>query len=271
MPQAASGIFKGARKVWPVKGNRRVSVAPDFTTFVANQVGKWRPLPREESSRQPATHHFMKTTKTKRQIAETAIGAAIGAAIAGPAGAVAGGLAGSQVAAQTARPAGKRQTREQESGNADDPIIHAALKRILVPVDFSEPSRNTLRFAGDWAKRFGSEVFLLHVIEPNNSFGILGTEPFAMPFPPPDFRDQIRTELEKLVHQECFASTKVSVQLRDGAPYHEIATAAQELKADLIIIATHGRTGLSRALMGSTAQRVVCHAPCPVLTLRRAS
>ena len=184
---------------------------------------------------------------------------------------MAGGLAGSQVAAQTARPAGKRQTREQESGNADDPIIHAALKRILVPVDFSEPSRNTLRFAGDWAKRFGSEVFLLHVIEPNNSFGILGTEPFAMPFPPPDFRDQIRTELEKLVHQECFASTKVSVQLRDGAPYHEIATAAQELKADLIIIATHGRTGLSRALMGSTAQRVVCHAPCPVLTLRRAS
>lgn len=72
----------------------------------------------------------MKTTKTKRKIAETAIGAAI----AGPAGAVAGGLAGSQVAAHTARPAGKRQRREQESRNADDPIIHAALKRILVPV-----------------------------------------------------------------------------------------------------------------------------------------
>jgi nucleotide-binding universal stress UspA family protein len=59
--------------------------------------------------------------------------------------------------------------------------------------------------------------------------------------------------------------------LREGAPYHEIITAAQDLRADLIIIATHGRTGLSRALMGSTAQRVVCHAPCPVLTLRRAA
>jgi nucleotide-binding universal stress UspA family protein len=213
----------------------------------------------------------MKTTRTKRKIADAAIGAVIGAAIAGPAGAVAGGLVGSQAASHSARSAGEGRTHDQAAENADDPIIHAALKRILVPVDFSEPSRNALRFAGDWAKRFDSEVTLIHVIEPNNTFGILGMEPFAVPISPPDSRDQIRAELEKLVREECFASIKVSGELREGAPYHEIITAAQDLRADLIIIATHGRTGLSRALMGSTAQRVVCHAPCPVLTLRRAA
>jgi nucleotide-binding universal stress UspA family protein len=63
---------------------------------------------------------------------------------------------------------------------------------------------------------------------------------------------------------------KVSVHLRDGIAWDQIASAARELGADLILLATHGRTGLAHALLGSTAERVVRHAPCPVLTLRRA-
>jgi nucleotide-binding universal stress UspA family protein len=211
----------------------------------------------------------MKDRNITRKIAETAVGAAVGAAIAGPAGAVAGGLLGSQVAAHNPHPSEAAPARTTGTLDADDPIVHAGLKRILLPVDFSEPSRRALRFGSGWAVRFGSEVCLLHVIEPTNTFGILGTEPIVVPLPPPDYHDQARAELEKLIHQEFPDSIKVSAHLRDGVPFNEIAIAAQELQADLIIIATHGRTGLSHALMGSTAERVVRSATCPVLTLRR--
>ena len=212
----------------------------------------------------------MKNTNTKRKIAETVVGAAVGAAIAGPAGAVAGGIVGSQVAAHTPHAAEEKRTPVQAAADSEDPIVHADLKRILVPLDFSRPSRRTLRFARDWASRFGSEVCLLHVVEAIAPIGAFGAEPLA-PLPPPeDFHKLARTELEALAAAEFPESVKVSVHLRDGVPYDEIVTAARELTADLIIIATHGHTGLARALLGSTAERVVRHAMCPVLTLKRA-
>ena len=213
---------------------------------------------------------LMKSGNAKRRIAETVLGAAVGAAIAGPAGAVAGGLVGSQVAAHIPHPAETRRAPNKGEQVDDDSIVHAQLKRILVPLDFSSSSRRALRFAREWAARFGSEVFLLHVIEPMNTFGVLGTEPI-MPLLPPDFHEQARAELENFVRQEFPDSAKVSVHLRDGIAYDEIATAARELGADIIIIATHGRSGLSHVLLGSTAERVVRHAPCPVLTLRWAT
>lgn len=212
----------------------------------------------------------MKTSNTKRKIVETVVGAAVGAAIAGPAGAVAGGLVGSQVAAHT--PHAAKDEREPEEGGEDpeDPLVHAQLKRILVPLDFSPPSRRALRFACEWAARFSSEVVLVHVIAPVEPVVAFGTAPTAPPFPSVDFHGPARAELEKLARTAFPDSVKVSVQLRDGVAYDEIVNAARELEADLIIIATHGRTGLSHALLGSTAERVVRHAACPVLTLRRA-
>jgi universal stress protein A len=206
---------------------------------------------------------------TKRKIAETVVGAAVGAAIAGPAGAVAGGLVGSQVAAHNPHLAGSEPDRKPTQKDEGDPIIHAQLKRILVPLDFSLPSRRSVSFARDWAERFGSEVCLLHVIEPMNTFGVLGTEPIMPPLPPVDLRGDTLAELERVAREEFPGALKVTVQVRDGIAYDQIAATAREMDADLIIIATHGRTGLSHALMGSTAERVVRHAPCPVLTLRR--
>jgi nucleotide-binding universal stress UspA family protein len=212
----------------------------------------------------------MKTPNNKRKIAETVMGAAVGAAIAGPAGAVAGGIVGSQAAAHSPHFDEKKRAPKKRSREADDPLIHVQLKRILVPVDFSEPSRGAVRFAREWAARFGSEVCLLHVIEPASTYGVVGIEPVLVPLPPPDFHAETRTELEKIVKQEFPESSSVSVHLRDGVPFDQIASAARDLAADIIIIATHGRTGLSHALLGSTAERVVRHAPCPVLTLRSA-
>jgi nucleotide-binding universal stress UspA family protein len=212
----------------------------------------------------------MKSSRAKHRIAETIVGAAVGATVAGPAGAVAGGLVGRQIAAHTRPPAGTKRASRKREQDDDDPIVHAQLKRILVPLDFSSPSRRALRFAREWATRFGSEVCVLLVIEPMNAYGVPGIEPVTVPLPPSDLHERARVELERLVHQEFPDSVKVSVYLRDGVAHDEIVTAAHELGADLIIIATHGRSGLSRALLGSTAERVVRHATCPVLTLRRA-
>jgi len=119
----------------------------------------------------------MKTSNTKRKIAETLVGAAVGAVIAGPAGAVAGGLAGSQVAGHNPTPEEGKPAQKEQAHEEDDPVLHAGLKRIVVPVDFSPSSFGALRFAREWAVRFGSEVFLLHVLEPATNFGILGSEP----------------------------------------------------------------------------------------------
>ena len=209
----------------------------------------------------------MKTNTAKRRIVETAIGAAIGAAIAGPAGAVAGGVT-ANAAASRVKNLGARQRRKKRSKPDDGaPEAHADLRRILVPLDLSPFSLRAARFARKWAVRFRAEVCLLHVIEPVNSTVPFAAEMFVLP-PPTDHRREITTSLEKLARKEFARVAKVSIHLREGTPHHEIALAAKRLKADIIIIATHGRTGLLHALIGSTAERVVRHAPCPVLVLR---
>jgi universal stress protein A len=213
----------------------------------------------------------MKTTNTKQKIAETAIGAAIGAAIAGPAGAVVGGLVGHEAASHASAVGEGESVTKEAPDDSDDPIVHAQVRRILVPVDFSQPSQRALRFAREWAARFGSEVCLLHVLEPIPAMATFPDMGIAPPVPLPDFHDKARVGLERLAQQVFSDSVKTSVHLRDGVAYDEISVAARELDADLIIISTHGRTGLMHALMGSTAERVVRHAPCPVLTLRRAA
>jgi nucleotide-binding universal stress UspA family protein len=170
-------------------------------------------------------------------------------------------------AASRVKSPGKRQ-RKRTKPTVDTPIVHAHVKRILVPVDFSPPSLRAVRFAREWAVRFRAEVCLLHVIEPTTTVAPFGVEPVLLPTPPPNFRSKVKTELEKLARKEFSRSTKVSARLREGVAYDEIVTAARKLKSDIIIIATHGYTGLMRALMGSTAERVVRHAPCPVLVVR---
>ncbi len=140
------------------------------------------------------------------------------------------------------------------------------IEHILVPIDFSEPSRKALRRAIKFAGHFGARITLLHVVEP---------------FDQPDFAyfpliidgskiiKMAQRKLEVLARtrpgEKCPIETKL---VRTGKPFHEITEAARELKVDLIIISAHGYAVLKHALMGSTVERVVRHAPCPVLTLR---
>ncbi|MEO6786795.1 MAG: universal stress protein, partial [Chthoniobacteraceae bacterium] len=202
------------------------------------------------------------------RIVETALGAALGATFAGPAGAVAGGLMANRAASRLKNLGEPKRRRKQSKPAADSMIIHASLKRILVPLDFSPPSLRALRFARNWALRFRAEVCLLHVIESISTAVPFAPEPITLPAQPLNFRRRFTDAIEKLARKEFPHSLKISIHLREGIPYHEIVDAAQKLKSDVIILATHGRSGLIRALIGSTAERVVRHAPCPVLVLR---
>jgi universal stress protein A len=141
------------------------------------------------------------------------------------------------------------------------------LKRILVPVDFSGPSQQALHCARRLAQFFGGEITLLHVVQKT---------PVA-PFPeaPPylDYVEEDFEEAEKNLHalaaaEEAAASIKIPTVVRTGLPAHEIVEAAREFDSDLIVIATHGYTGWKHFCIGSTAERVVRAAPCPVFVVR---
>lgn len=148
-------------------------------------------------------------------------------------------------------------------------LVPAELKlaSILVPIDFSARSKKALAYALPFAKQFGAKLILLHVVEP------VVTPDFATSFPLAIESDKVEAaskgRLERIVKQQAIDPKLVEKTLvRQGSPFREIVDAARTLKSDLIIISTHGYTGLKHALLGSTAERVVRHAPCPVLVVR---
>lgn len=142
------------------------------------------------------------------------------------------------------------------------------IKRILCPTDFSEPSEHALKYGVSFARQYGATIYLLHVIEPVTAVPAIYLDP-AMTF-------EDRPELEKNVGQllddalpgEVKTQVQVKTLIRRGAPFLEIIRTAREEEIDLIIISTHGRTGIAHMLLGSTAERVVRKAPCPVLTVK---
>src|SRR5712675_496829 len=135
-----------------------------------------------------------------------------------------------------------------------------ALKRLLVPVGFSDHSRKALDYALSFAKPFKAEIRLLHVVE------ALVLPPDLLVIETAVFAARLNEEAAKLLAEwaaEAASHGAVVLQdLRPGVPYREIIDAAAENKADLIIMGTHGRSGLSRVFIGSTAERVVRHASC---------
>lgn len=141
------------------------------------------------------------------------------------------------------------------------------LKTILSTTDFSDESRSGVRYAVALAEKLGAAVALLHVIEPRSWLSELGSV-----VPAREDSEVValaRAQLATLAKREGKGDVAVtfSVSVQTGNPFHAITTAARQQMADLIVIATHGHTGFERVLLGSTAERVVRHAPCPVLTV----
>lgn len=142
------------------------------------------------------------------------------------------------------------------------------IKNILVPIDFSNYSKNALRYAVNFAKTFKSKIYLVYVVEP-----VIYPSDFSMgqvTFPVNDLEMNVRAkdELDNLAKSEIGSEIEVETVIKTGKPFVEINETASELDIDLIIIATHGHTGMEHLLFGSTAEKVVRKAPCPVLTLR---
>jgi len=143
------------------------------------------------------------------------------------------------------------------------------LKRVLFTTDFSEFSLAAIDYACTLADRFDAELHVLHVFqEPVPVAPVPG-----MPFPPlgsylEDVKRAAAEQLAKAVDAEWDENHRVVRATAQGSPFVEIIRYARENKIDMIVMGTHGRSGLSHALIGSVAERVVRKAPCPVLTIR---
>jgi nucleotide-binding universal stress UspA family protein len=143
------------------------------------------------------------------------------------------------------------------------------LHRILVPTDFSKFSDNALRYGAAFAEKFGAELHLLHVVQDLSWFipeAIL-LAPSVTP-PVDQFVTAARTALDRVVKDLNFPGVTIYPEVNEGTPFEAIIRFAREKNIDLIVMGTHGHTGLVHMLMGSVAEKVVRKAPCPVLTVR---
>jgi universal stress protein A len=161
-----------------------------------------------------------------------------------------------------------RQTTVRSQPVAGPDASRLRIKRILAPTDFSDYSKKALHYAVRFAEQFGATLTVLHVVEPviptTDGFG-------AFQVPAIDvgvLQKNAAASLASLVGDEVDELVPVKTLVRCGPPSQEIVSVAKDEDIDLIIIATHGYTGLKHLLLGSTAERVVRHAPCPVLTVR---
>ncbi|MFA6545658.1 MAG: universal stress protein [Limisphaerales bacterium] len=148
-------------------------------------------------------------------------------------------------------------------GRAASPFC---IRKILVPVDFSECSRKALRYAVPFATQFGASLTLLYVAQVNYAVGEFGM--IDSPLMEGQVREAAEKALENLLRDEIAGAVPASKQTRIGRPASEIAAAAKDINADLIIISTHGHTGLKHVLLGSVTEHVARLAPCPVLVVR---
>ncbi|MEO8045208.1 MAG: universal stress protein [Spartobacteria bacterium] len=142
------------------------------------------------------------------------------------------------------------------------------IKTILVPIDFSELSLGAIATAQNLAQRFGATIHLVHVHEFPYAPGLLAPIPITVM----DYRDDAATRRLRRLHGLAKRNglSPENCHFLNGAPtFREICALARELPADLIVMPTHGSTGLARFLGGSTAERIVQHAPCPVLVVRK--
>jgi nucleotide-binding universal stress UspA family protein len=147
-------------------------------------------------------------------------------------------------------------------------MLNADWKRICCPVDFSDASRAAMEVAADLARRFGAELVLFHAY-PVPGYTFPDGSVVASPKMLQDLADGAERHLESWrLEAEPIAARPVRIVKVAGEPASEIVAFARDERIDLLVLGTHGRSGLEHALMGSIAERVVRRARCPVLTVR---
>ncbi|HMQ14484.1 MAG TPA: universal stress protein [Phycisphaerae bacterium] len=143
-------------------------------------------------------------------------------------------------------------------------------KKVLWPTDFSDLSLKAGRYAAACQRAFDCELHALHVVAPPLTPDVSVMLPAEMPLPvaSPEILDGARDALQKIIDQHFGGDPSIRTDVFYGNAWNGICDYAARNAIDLIVVTTHGRTGLQRALIGSTAERIVQHAPCPVLTIR---
>jgi len=140
---------------------------------------------------------------------------------------------------------------------------------IVMPTDFSDYSLRALPYAIDLAAKYGARLKVIFVNEPSmqvSDVAWVGVDERAMN---EDHSREARRHLEKLVLDQVPRDVPADAEVLSGNAVDEVIRYARDVNADLIVMATHGRSGVSHMLMGSTAEQVVRKAPCPVLTLKQ--
>jgi nucleotide-binding universal stress UspA family protein len=141
------------------------------------------------------------------------------------------------------------------------------IRCIVSPVDFSDPSREALRFAGRLAEQFNSTIHLVYVMESLRKLRHAHAVPTTIDTS--QVREALKQKLAELANDQIAELVPVYHDVRTGKAVEEIMGLAVDAGADMIVIATHGRTGLKHVVLGSVAERIVREAPCPVLVVRQ--
>ena len=143
------------------------------------------------------------------------------------------------------------------------------LKKIMCPVDFSEHSFKALKIAREMAEKFSAELYIPHIILP---VPLVPTPPHPVSFDVATYRENLKENsqktLQKIIEEKTSDSIQTFAIVEQGDPAHEIMKIVKEKKIDLIVISTHGHSGLHHLIFGSVAEKIIRHTSCPVLTIR---
>lgn len=155
-----------------------------------------------------------------------------------------------------------RAANAAETQAADRPL---RVRSVLVPIDFSEPSRMAIDYVLPFIQEFGAELHLVHVFDRDYPF----TSMTALPLVVPELEvgQRARTQLKEMAKKFSVDIRPENIHAVKGTPFEEICRIASDRHIDLIAITTHGNTGLKYLALGSTADKIVQHAPCPVLVV----
>ena len=142
------------------------------------------------------------------------------------------------------------------------------LKKVLFPTDFSEYSLSALPYARRFAEAFHAKLYLLHVVEPMRVLADDLLAPASVLQMETEAEERGRARLHEIVDLPMRATLDIEERVIRGVPFAEIVRVAREEEIDLIVLATHGLSGIAHLLIGSTAEKVVRKAPCAVLTVK---
>jgi len=141
-------------------------------------------------------------------------------------------------------------------------------KKILIPVDFSQPSKKALAWAFEYAQKVPVQLHVLHVVEKHLQFSDLSAGMDALKAELEEIRTEAEAQLAQLAGAQRDSVGQVRQHVATGKPADEIVRVADELDVDMIVMGTHGLTGVERVIIGSVAEKVVRRAHCTVVTVK---